>query len=384
MEHVPILIAGGGLAGLSAAVALAADGHEVTLVDPAPPPAPGEARGIDRRTTAILQPGRDMLAAAGAWEMDVAPTPLAEMRVLDLRAGARAAFVAAEISDRPFGWNVVNGSLRRSLSARAAGLGVRHVTGAVRGLLVREAEALVTLEDGTRLRCDLVIGADGKESRVRAAAGIDARTLRTGQKALSFAASHDVPHACVSTEIYDAGGPMVLVPLPDADGEHRSAVVWMVPGGEARALDEMDEDAFAAAATARSGGVLGALHPVGERAAWPIVTRVADRFDGPRVALMAEAAHAVPPIGAQGLNMSLADVAALRLACAKGVGERAALAAYGRARRPDVLMRVAAVTALNAAAIGAGPMGTLRGLGIRALGAAPAARRRLMALGLGV
>ncbi len=77
-------------------------------------------------------------------------------------------------------------------------------------------------------------------------------------------------------------------------------------------------------------------------------------------------------------------MAALRLACAKGVGERAALAAYGRARRPDVLMRVAAVTALNAAAIGAGPMGTLRGLGIRALGAAPAARRRLMALGLGV
>ncbi len=383
MEHVPILVAGGGLAGLSAAVALASDGHRVTLVDPAPPPQPGEARAADRRTTAILQPGRDMLAAAGAWEMDVPPTPLAEMRVLDLRDGASAAFVAAEISDRPFGWNVVNGALRRALAARAEALGVRHITGSVRDLLLREAEALVTLEDGTRLRCDLVVGADGKESRVREAAGIGARTLRTGQKALSFAVAHDVPHASVSTEIYDAGGPMVLVPLPDTAGEHRSAVVWMVPGGQARALEQMADAAFDSAATARSGAVLGALRRVGPTAVWPVVTRVADRFDGPRVALMAEAAHAVPPIGAQGLNMSLADVAALRVACAREPGDRTALAAYDRARRADVLMRVAAVTALNAAAIGAGPLDVLRGWGIRALEAAPAARRRLMALGLG-
>ena len=383
MEHVPILIAGGGLAGLSAACVLAADGHGVTVVDPAPPPAPDERRPADRRTTAILQPGRDLLHAAGAWEMDVEPTPLAEMRVLDLLNGARSTFAAAEVSDRPFGWNVVNGALRRSLAARAAALGVRHVTGSVRALLLREAEALATLEDGTRLRCDLVVGADGKESRVRAAAGIGARTLRTGQRALSFAVAHEAPHESVSTEIYDCGGPMVLVPLPDADGEHRSAVVWMVPGGEARAIEGMAGAAFDAAVTARSGGVLGPLRAVGERAVWPIVTRVADRFDGTRVALMAEAAHAVPPIGAQGLNMSLADVAALRRACAEGVGDRAALAAYDRARRPDVLMRVSAVTALNAAAIGAGPMAALRGAGIRALEAAPAARRRLMALGLG-
>ena len=383
MEDVPILIAGGGLAGLSAAVVLASDGHAVTFVDPAPPPAPGEERAADRRTTAILQPGRDMLAAAGAWEMDVAPTPLAEMRVLDLRGEARAAFVAAEISERPFGWNVVNGSLRRALSARAGALGVRHVTGAVRTLLAREAEALVTLEDGARMRCALVVGADGRESRVRAAAGIGARTLRTGQKALSFAVAHEAAHACVSTEIYDTGGPMVLVPLPDEDGAHRSAVVWMVPGAEARKLEALGPDELSDAATARSGGVLGPLRATGPVAVWPIVTRVADRFDGTRVALMAEAAHAVPPIGAQGLNMSLADVAALRTACAERLGDRAALAAYDRARRPDVLMRVAAVTALNAAAIGAGPMDVLRGWGIRALGAAPAARRRLMALGLG-
>ena len=383
MEHAEILVAGGGLAGLSAACVLAADGHGVTLVDPAPPPRPGEERAADRRTTAILQPGRDMLMAAGAWEMDQDPTPLAEMRVLDIARGAQAAFVAAEISDRPFGWNVANASLRRALTGRAAALGVRHVTASLRAMVAREAEALVTLSDGARMRCDLVVGADGRDSRVRAAAGIGARTLRLGQKALSFTVAHEVPHACVSTEIYDAGGPMVLVPLPDEDGRHRSAVVWMVPGGEARRLEAMGGPEFDAAATARSGGVLGPLRVVGPTALWPIVTRVADRFDGPRTALMAEAAHAVPPIGAQGLNMSLADVAALRIACAADVGGRAALAGYDRARRPDVLLRVAAVTALNAAAIGAGPMDVLRGWGIRALGAAPAARRRLMALGLG-
>lgn len=382
MSTADVIVAGGGIAGLSAACAMAVDGHRVVLVDPAPPGAPA-----DLRTTAFLQPARDLLERCGVWAgLGEHPTPLAEMRVLDLsaRRPAATAFRAEEVSDRPFGWNVVNARMREALEARAEALGVERRRASVADVLPRTADVGVTLSDGARWRAALLVGADGRESAVRRALGIEARTLRTGQKALSFAVAHEPSHEAVSTEIYRDGGPFVLVPLPDEDGRHRSAVVWMERGPEALRLHALPDDAFAAAVTERSGGVLGPLTPIGPRAIYPLVTRVADRFAGPRTALVAEAAHAVPPIGAQGLNMSLADVALLREVSRAGLGEPAGLLRYARERRRDVLLRVAAVTALNAASLGAAaPIRAARALGIRALGVAAPLRRGLMRRGLG-
>ena len=382
MGHVPILIAGGGPGGLSAACALAAEGHRALLCDPAPEAA---RTARDRRTTAILQPGRALLERAGVWDLlDEEPVALAEMRVVDLRSGADAAFRSEEISGQPFGWNVRNGALRRALESRADALGVERREAGVATLMNRSAEAVVTLTDGARLRADLAVGADGRDSRVRRAAGIGARTHRTGQRALSFTVSHATPHANVSTELYEGGGPLVLVPLPDEDGEppHRSAVVWMTGAEEAERLRGLSPEALSAAVTVRAGEVLGPLDVEGDVAVWPIAFQVADRFAAGRVALMAEAAHAVPPIGAQGLNMSLADAALLRDLCAGGPA-MADLAAYDRKRRPDVLARLAAVFALNAASTGTGPLGAIRAPAIRALSGAGPARRTLMRLGLG-
>ena len=382
MDHVPILIAGGGPGGLSAACALAAEGHCVLLCDPAP----AEARAArDRRTTAILRPGRALLDRAGVWaRLDEEPVALAEMRVVDLRGGAGAAFRADEVADGPFGWNVRNGALRRALEAQADALGVGRRPAGVAGLLNRSAEAVITLDDAARVRADLVIGADGRDSCVRRAAGIGARMRRTGQTALSLAVSHAVPHANVSTEFYEDGGPFVLVPLPDAAGDppHRSAVVWMTTAAEAERLRVLPVHELSEAVTARSDGVLGPLTVADEVATWPISFQVADRFSAGRVALMAEAAHAVPPIGAQGLNMTLADAALLRDLCTDGPA-LADLVAYDRKRRPDVLSRLAAVYALNAASTGTGPLAAVRAPGIRALAAAPPLRRTLMRLGLG-
>ena len=387
MDSTDVIVAGGGLAGLAAACALGAEGHRVALVDPRPEDAPP-----DLRSTAVLQPARDLLDEAGVWaRLGDHPTPLAEMRVVDL-SGLRpvvTAFRAAEVSDRPFGWNVVNARMREALAARAAELGVERRRGAVRDVLPRTADVHVTLADGARLSAALLVGADGRDSGVRAALGIGARTLRTGQKALSFAVSHEVPHEAVSTELYRDGGPFVLVPLPDEarpEGgvRHRSAVVWMERGAEALRLHALPDDAFAAAVTERSGGVLGPLTPSGPRAVYPLVTRLADRFAGPRTALIAEAAHAVPPIGAQGLNMSMADVALLREVSRGGLGEPDGLVRYARARRRDALARVAAVTALNAASMGGlAPVRGLRAAGIRALGLAAPLRRELMRRGMG-
>ena len=383
MKRTDVVIAGGGIAGLSAACTLAHEGHGVTLLDPAPDDAPP-----DLRTTAFLQPARDLLGAAGVWDgLGDHPTPLAQMRVVDLsgRAPVSAEFRAAEVSDRPFGWNVVNARMREALLDRAARLGVERRRAAVAEVLPRTAEVRVVPSEGDALAARLLVGADGRDSTVRRALGIRARTLRTGQKALSFAVEHDEPHETVSTELYRDGGPFVLVPLPDEDGCHRSSVVWMERGAEARRLHALPEDAFAAAVTERSGGVMGPLRPFGPRALYPLVTRVADRFHAPRTALIAEAAHAVPPIGAQGLNMSLADIARLvEVSRDDGLGEAAGLARYGRERRRDVLARVAAVTALNVASMGAvAPLRMARAFGIRAIGAVAPARRELMRRGMG-
>ena len=137
------------------------------------------------------------------------------------------------------------------------------------------------------------------------------RTFRYGQKALTFAVTHPLPHQNISTEIHRSGGPFTLVPLPDRDGLPSSAVVWMERGPEVARLMALDAPEFEAAANARSCQILGPLTLAGRRLVWPMIAQIADRMAGERLALMAEAAHVVPPIGAQGLNMSLADLAAL-------------------------------------------------------------------------
>ncbi|PRY94466.1 2-octaprenyl-6-methoxyphenol hydroxylase [Hasllibacter halocynthiae] len=379
MEHgIDILVAGAGPAGLTAACAFTGRGLQVALADPAPA---GAERVRDRRTTAILQPGRTLLEGVGAWDTLGAPAPLAAMRVVDLRANASAGFEAREVGEEAFGWNIPNGALRAALEARASALGVERIEGSVEGVTARTGEAIVRVA-GRALSVRLLIGADGRESVVREALGIPVRNWRTGQRALSFDVRHAVPHSNVSTELYDRDGPFVLVPLPDEGGAHRSAVVWMTTGPEAERLLALPADAFAAAATERSGGTLGALEPEGRPSVFPLVTRVAARMAAPRAALIAEAAHALPPIGAQGLNTSLGDVASLLEAAGEDPGEPEALRRWERARMPQVMAKAAAVTALNAASIG-GPLGMLRGPAIAAMARAPGLRRGLMRFGLG-
>jgi 2-octaprenyl-6-methoxyphenol hydroxylase len=209
--------------------------------------------------------------------------------------------------------------------------------------------------------------------------------MRYGQKAIVFAVTHPEPHHGVSTEVHSSGGPFTLVPLPDHEGRPCSAVVWMTDGVEAVRLKALPDDEFAAEANARSAGVMGPLSPVGGRQVWPIVTQVAERITARRTALMAEAAHVVPPIGAQGLNMSLADLRVLLdLASARRgeIGEDPWLGAYARAREPDIRLRAMGIDMLNRVSIGG--LGPLRSIGIRAVHDLPPIRHALMRLGLGV
>jgi len=232
-----------------------------------------------------------------------------------------------------------------------------------------------------------VIAADGRASPIRRAAGVRVRTTRYGQKALSFAVTHPIPHGNISTEIHRSGGPFTLVPLPDHEGMPSSAVVWMERGPEALRLAALDEEAFNAEMSARSCHILGPLTLASQRGVWPIISQIADRYSAQRTALIAEAAHVMPPIGAQGLNTSLADLRAL-LDLAKAspgtLGDAAMMDAYHRARHGEVAFRMRGIDLLNRASMmDAQPLRDARAMGLNALHALAPVRRGLMRLGMG-
>lgn len=391
-----ILISGGGVAGLSAAAAFGSAGFSVICADPTPPVTNATDEGADLRTTAFLHPSIPVLESAGLWaRLEPSAAPLQIMRIVD--AGGETPeprvikdFDAADISDAPFGWNLPNWLLRREMVARLADLpNVSFLPGiATTKLLTRESEALVTLSDGRKISARLVIAADGRNSTMREALGIAVKTIRYGQKALAFAVTHPVPHQNVSTEIHRSGGPFTLVPLPDRDGLPCSAVVWMETGPEVQRLAALPVADFEAAMNLRSCQILGPLTLASRRSVWPIISQIADRMAGERVALMAEAAHVVPPIGAQGLNMSLADLSTL-LDLAKAdpadLGSAKMLDAYHRRRHLEVQARVKGIDLLNRTSMIEGQL--LRDLRAGALNAfysvAPV-RKTLMKAGLGV
>jgi 2-octaprenyl-6-methoxyphenol hydroxylase len=395
-EVTDILISGGGVAGLTAACALGSAGFRVICVDPTPPVTEGESDGADLRTTAFLQPSIPVLQAAGLWDrLQPHAAPLQVMRIIDAGGELPEArlikdFDAADISDAPFGWNLPNWLLRREMVARLAELpnvSFRPGTGFAR-MLVRDAEALVTLSDGTQVTARLVIGADGRGSPVREALGLTARTVHYGQKALAFAVSHDIPHGNVSTEVHRKGGPFTLVPLPDRDGRPASAVVWMETGPEVARLAALPVPEFETEMTARSSGILGPLTLKTRRSVWPIISQIADRLSGPRTVLMAEAAHVVPPIGAQGLNMSLADLATLLDLVGKhraDPGVAAVTDAFHRARHLEVQARVTGIDLLNRASMAGAPiLRDLRAKALDVLYSTRPVRQTLMRAGLGV
>ncbi|WP_282157123.1 UbiH/UbiF family hydroxylase [Shimia thalassica] len=394
-SQVDILISGGGIAGLTAAAAFASAGFSVQCVDPTPPVTERDAEGSDLRTTAFLQPARTLLNEAGIWDrLSPHAAPLQVMRIVDAGGDVPEPrivknFNASDISDQPFGWNLPNWLLRREMLARLAEMeqvDLRLGT-ATTTLFTRTNEARVALSDGSRTRARLVIAADGRNSTMREAADIGVHTTRYGQKALAFAVTHPIPHENVSTEIHRSGGPFTLVPLPDYQGKPSSALVWMERSPRATELFEMDVADFEREMTERSCSLFGPLTLASRRTIWPIISQSAERLYGERLALVAEAAHVVPPIGAQGLNMSLGDMRILldlARANPSDLGSKKMLETYHRKRFAEVKLRVKGIDLLNRASmVEARPLRDARAMGLNALYSMEPVRKTLMQMGLG-
>jgi 2-octaprenyl-6-methoxyphenol hydroxylase len=248
----------------------------------------------------------------------------------------------------------------------------------------------VSLSSGETVRARIVIAADGRNSSLRDMAGIKHKRWAYDQSALVFVVTHDKPHDNISTEIHRTGGPLTLVPMPDLDGKPCSSVVWMTPAARADDLNALDDAALSAEITHDTMNLFGPLTVASPRAVWPMIAQIPNRLIAARLALIAEAAHVVPPIGAQGLNMSLHDIETLagRMAKArqhgKDIGETALLKSWERHQLPKTLARVGGIDLLNRASMfEPEPLRNLRYAGLAAINRIGPLRKLAIKIGVG-
>ncbi|MGH6734522.1 MAG: FAD-dependent monooxygenase [Methyloceanibacter sp.] len=384
-----VAVVGAGPAGIAAALALAHVGARTALIGPAPSQSDDAHR--ETRTAALLASSVDFLKRLEVWDA-LAPhaAPLKAIRIIDasrsLLRSPDVTFEAAELGLEAFGYNVANTVLLDALYARAREILPLVLDTSAKEIALDAHEARLKLGDGQRLTARLVAGADGRKSVCREAAGIETSEWRYDQGAIATSFRHTRHHDGVSTELHKESGSVTTVPTTD---KLASSLIWVGPPAEIADLMAGHAAGFAVRLQERLGESLGTISDVGPRAEFPVAGLTAKRLAHNRTALVGEAAHILPPIGAQGLNLGLRDAAALA-DCVAGAlrrghdpGGMAALSAYVRARQLDVLSRTIGVDLLNRSLLTSLiPVQAARGLFLHGLNALPPLRRMIMRAGL--
>jgi len=354
MDQADVIILGGGLVGLALAAALDSSGLSAIVVDPADPDLRKDA-SFDGRTSAVSSSSMRMLQATGvAGHFPVPGCPILKIQVADgLKPGGLAFEPSAD--DEPLGWMHENRHLRAALRARAEAGRNLWMLWKSRVAAVDRAEhgVVVALEDGRKLNAPLLVGAEGRNSPSREAAGIPMARWRYDHMAIVSVLRHDRPNDKVAYEIFYPSGPFALLPMTDDRQFHRSAIVWSVQKDDAPGLLSLSDKAFAAEAGKAMGGCLGMVSLAAPRSSYPLGFHHAAQITAQRLALVGDAAHAIHPIAGQGLNLGFRDSAALAQVLVEGarlgldLGDRQLLDRYQRWRSLDSLMVAMATDSLT-------------------------------------
>lgn len=376
-----IIVAGAGPAGMIAALALARAGFAVTLAGP-------EIGAGDRRTTALMVPALEFLDSLGVGEdIRALGAPLATMRIVDatkrLIRSPVVTFRAVEIGEAHFGLNLPNVGLNAALAkAVAAEPGIARKQSGVAAWTLGQEGIEAILETGETIAASFAVGADGRNSQARQAAGIAVSGRALPQSALVLTFAHSRPHGSVSTEFHTENGPFTQVPLPG----DRSSLVWVTSPANAKRLLALSDKELSAEVETGLQSTLGRVTVEPGRQVYPLTASTPRRFAQNRVALVGEAAHVFPPIGAQGLNLGIRDVTDLVEIASQfydDPGCETALRAFDAKRRPDILARTTAVNLLNRSLLSdLLPAQLARSAGIGALGALAPLRALFMREGL--
>ena len=380
-----IAVVGTGPAGLAAALALAGLGARVVAIGAA-------TVNRDTRTAALFGGSITLLDNLGVGEVcRQAGEPITGIRIIDdmgsLLRAPEVTFTATEADLERFGYNVPNACLVEALRVRAGELPRLTLLDANVGeIVVGDTGAEIHLADGRALAAKLIVGADGRQSLCRQAAQIPVKTWTYEQSALACTFAHQRPHGGISTEFHRPAGPFTVVPSRG----NTSSLVWVERPDVAKELAALDETGFRPALERRLQGMLGAVGNIGPRGVFPLTGMAAQTAGRNRVALVGEAVHVIPPIGAQGLNLGLRDAACLAdcvadaLASGADIAAPAVLEAYGRMRRTDITSRIWTVDLLNRSLLSsAAPVQALRGIGLHILKNVGPLRRFAMREGLG-
>ena len=388
MRKTDLLISGGGMVGLTLALACAQGGLKTVIVDSAPAALQLEP-AFDGRVSALAYASVRLLTALGVWD-DLAPhaQPIREILVTDGKvAGATSPFSlhfdAQEVGAESLGHIAENRHTRAALQAavaRAANLEL-IAPATIKSLATDAGSAIVTLADGSQIAAALVIAAEGRESRLRAQMGINTIGWSYLQTGIVATVEHEKPHNGVAYEHFLPSGPFAILPMTG----NRSSLVWTESKAKAPGLLALDEAGFHAELARRFGDHLGTTRAAGPRWSYPLAFHIARDFVKPRFALAGDTAHGIHPIAGQGLNLGFKDAAALAevlldaARLGRDIGALDTLKRYERWRRFDSFTLAASTDAMNRLfSNDIAPLRHLRDLGLGVVDAIGPARRFFM------
>lgn len=386
-----IAVIGAGPVGGTLALALAARGRKVLLVDKADL-RPMEHPDFDGRAYAIAHGCQPILQEAGLWgRLPFAPCPILDIDVTDGKPGRAPSplklhFDHKEVGDDPFGWIIEARSIRVALNQALAESDV-IVRAPAEARVSRSADGALVQVGDEQFNTQLVVAAEGRQSPLRQQAGISVTKLPYKQTAVIFAIAHEIPHNNVALEHFLPGGPFAVLPMTGtAEHPHLSAIVFTESDANAKLLYAMDDAALSRQIRARLGDRLGSFTPVGRRWLYPLYAMYAARYYDTRLALAGDSAHGVHPIAGQGLNLGLRDVAVLAdlAAAAPDPGAPEVLYAYQARQRPTNMAMLLGMDTLDRLfSSDFPPLRLARDLGLAAVERMPRLKRRFMLAAIG-